>query len=203
MAKINMKGLQAEIAQKGYKVLKAKIQPRIERVLQKEAQKMLAAFENHPVTKEIEKGPSSSNSSGTLGGYGNLFTFIGFPSGNDPISPIRSLLAKSIKVVALRKKPGKLVLGLKFTVPSEAEIAAVSPSPWSTDSWVEALERGMTGLGRYLYSRDEGRFSASRSGGGIEANMEVRGSTSSSPTEYTSKILREMLLSVESSLKRL
>ena len=198
-----MKGLEAEIAMKGYKLLKAKIEPRVQRLLQRETQKMLMEFDNHPVTKEIEKGPTSSNSSGTLGGYGNLFSFIGFSSGDDPISPIRSLLARSIKIVGLRKKRGKLLLGLKFTVPTDAEIAAVSPSPWSTDSWVEAVERGMTGLGRYLYSANQGRFATSRSGTGIEASVEIRGSGSSTPTEYTSVILRDMLASIENALKTL
>ena len=35
-------------------------------------------FEEHPITKEIQDGPEASNSSGTLNGQGNLFSFIGF-----------------------------------------------------------------------------------------------------------------------------
>ena len=41
---------------------------------------LLREFNNHPVTKEIESGVDSLNSSGTLGGVGNLFTFIGLCS---------------------------------------------------------------------------------------------------------------------------
>ena len=203
MAKINMRGLNAEIAQKGYKIFKDKVTPRIERQLRKETQKVLQAFESHPITQELEGGVSASNISNTLGGYGNLFTFIGFDAGSDPISPIRSLLAKSIKIVSIRKKRNVLSLQLKFSVPTREEIEAITPSPWSSDSWVEAVERGMSGLGRYLYSSDKNRFKTSRSGGGIEASGEIRGPSSSSPDPYISKILAEMLGSIEASLKRL
>lgn len=203
MAKINMKGLRAELAQKGYKVFRDKVAPRLERALQREAQKVLADFDNHPITKEIEAGPGSSNKSGTLGGYGNLFTFIGFDRGSDPISPIRSLLARSIKIQSLRKKRNELALVLKFTIPTQEEIAAITPSPWSNESWVEAVEKGMSGVGRYLYSKNTGRFQTSRSGQAIEATVDVRGSGSSSPTDYISGILKNMLQSIENSLKRL
>lgn len=203
MAKINMKGLKAEIAQKGYKIFKDQVTPRIERQFKRETARLLSEFDSHEVTKEIEAGPGARNSSGTLGGYGNLFSFIGFNKGQDPISPIRSLLARSIKIKSIRKKRGQLALILQFSVPTEQEIADVSPSPWSTASWVEAVEKGMSGLGRYLYSSREGRFSSSRSGNAIEASVEVRGSTSSQPTEYVSKILADMLRNIETSLKRL
>tara|TARA_R100000808_G_C2151783_1_gene160944 strand:+ start:1465 stop:2076 length:612 start_codon:yes stop_codon:yes gene_type:complete len=203
MAKINMRGLKAELAQKGYKLFKEKVTPRVEKIFAKETQKLVTEFEADLVTKEIEGGEGARNISHTLGGYGNLFTFIGFESGSDPISPIRSLLAKSIKITSIRKKRKELALILKFTVPTQEEIAKVTPSPWSTESWTEAIEKGMSGLGRYLYSSRKGRFTTSRSGGGIEAKVEVRAAGNSSPTPYISKILNNMLKSMENSLKRL
>ena len=151
MARINMRGLEAEIAQKGYKIYKPLVEDRVKRMLQKETQQVLNAFNQNAVTREIEAGPNSSNISNTLGGYGNLFTFIGFESGSDPISPIRSLLAKSIQIKAIRKKRNTLALKLTFSVPTLEQIKAVTPSPWSTDSWAEAIERGMSGLGKYLH----------------------------------------------------
>jgi len=202
-ARINIKGLKSEIAKKGFPTFKAQAVPRIERKFKQETLKLLAAFEDHPVTKEIREGPGATNSSGTLGGYGNLFTFIGFGSGQDPISPIRSLLAKSIKVVAVRKKRNELGLTLTFSVPTEAQIAEVSPLPWATSSWVEAVEKGMSGAGRYLYSQQKGRFKTSRSGQGIEASVEIRGSSTSQPIQYVSKLLSNMLKDIERSLKRI
>ena len=117
--------------------------------------------------------------------------------------PLRSLLAQSIKVVGVRKQRNKLALSLKFTVPTEEEIAAVTPLPWASASWVDAVERGMSGVGRYLYSEDKGRFPTSRSGQAIEATVEVRGSGSSQPMKYISKLLADMLSNIERSLKSL
>ena len=201
--KINLRGLRKEIEQKGFPQFKEQVAPRIEKKLKQETLRMLSAFDNHEVTKEIEAGPGASNSSGTLGGYGNLFTFIGFDQGGDPITPLRSLLARSIKITSMRKQRGRLGLIIKFTMPSEEQIAAVTPSPWSTESWVTAVEKGMSGLGRYLYSKQAGRFSTSRSGQGIEASIDVRGAGSSSAVQYVSKVLGDMLIGIENSLNRL
>lgn len=199
--RINLRGLKKEIENKGFKQFKDKVAPGIEKKLKEETLKMVSAFDNHAVTREIEAGPGASNSSATLGGYGNLFTFIGFSRGGDPISPLRSLLARSIKIVSMRKQRNQLGLTVKFTMPTEEQIAAVTPSPWSTESWVEAVEKGMSGIGRYLYSKNAGRFSTSRSGQAIEARVEIRGAGSSSPMEYTSKILKDMLANIERSMR--
>lgn len=203
MAKINMKGLKAEIAQKGYKIVKPVIEVRAKQELQKAKKQLIDDFNSHAVTKEIQGGSGASNSSGTLGGYGNLFTFIGFDRSSDPISPIRSLLARSIEIKSFRKKTNELSFVLKFSVPTRDQIAAVAPSPWSTESWVDAVERGMSGLGRFLYSNDSSRFSTSRSGGGIEAKYDIRSGQSSKPVNYISGILSRMLKNIESNLKRL
>lgn len=198
-----MKGLKAEIAQKSYKSVKPVIEARAKQELQKAKQKLINDFNAHSVTKEIEGGRGASNSSGTLGGYGNLFTFIGFDSSSDPVTPIRSLLARSIEIKSFRKKANELSFVLKFSVPTKEQIAAVAPSPWSTESWVDAVERGMSGLGKYLYSNDPSRFSTSRSGGGIEAKYDVRSAPTSRPVDYVSGILRRMLKNIETNLRRL
>jgi len=202
-AYINLKGLKKELSAKAFPAFKAAAIPKIEKTLQKETLRLLSAFDDHPITKEVSEGPGAANSSGTLGGYGNLFTFIGFNRGQDPISPIRSLLARSIKVVNVRKTRNVLGLTLKFTVPSEEEIAAVSPLPWASGSWAEAVEKGMSGVGRYLYSQQKGRFKTSRSGQAIEASIDVRGSGSSTPTDYITGLLAQMLKDIERSLKKI
>ena len=45
---------------------------------------MLADFDNHPITVEIEGGIDASNSSRTLNGITNLYSFIGFENGDRP-----------------------------------------------------------------------------------------------------------------------
>ena len=195
-----MRGLNAEIAQKGYKIFKPLVEQRIKNAFDKGRQKLLDDFENSDITKEIDAGPNASNSSNTLGGYGNLFTFIGFESGSDPISPLRSLLAKSIQIKTIRKKRDVLAFTLNFSVPTIEEIKAVAPMPWSTDNWVEAVEKGLSGLGQYMYTKNSKR---GRSGRAIQIDAELTGNQNSNPTEYMTKILSDMLRNIESSLKRL
>ena len=65
-----------------------------------------------------------------------------------------------------------------------------------------AVEKGMSGLGKYLSSKEKGRFSTSRSGGAIQANFEIRGSQRSQPVEYISGILRNMLKNIENNFKK-
>ena len=63
---------------------------------------LINEFESHPVTVEISGGVNAKNSSGTLGGKGNLFRFIGFEAGSDPISPI-SLIEAPTSSIFLKK----------------------------------------------------------------------------------------------------
>lgn len=204
MARVNIKGLQAEIAAKGYKIFKPAAERRVRNVLESEAKKLMVDFESHPVTEEIDEGPNASNKSNSLGGYGNLFSFMGFESGSDPISPIRSLLAKSIQIKSFRKKRNRLGFKLRFTVPTKEQIDAISPMPWSTDSWTDAVEKGISGLGQYLHSKDR-HFNTSRSGKGIQIDFDFSGGwrANSTPTDYVTGILNRMLKSIETNLRRL
>ena len=52
----------------------------------------LADFDRHPVTKELKQGADGANISGTLGGVGNLFSFIGFYSADRPTDQVREVL---------------------------------------------------------------------------------------------------------------
>ena len=64
-------------------------------------QLMIDEFNSHPVTVEIKAGPYAGNYSDTLVGVaqGNLFSFIGFEEGYDPIAPILQVL-NNIKITS-------------------------------------------------------------------------------------------------------
>ena len=74
--------------------IRQEILPKVEQA----QQEMIKDFSSHAVSAEIEGGPTASNLSGTLGGYGNLFSFIGFSQGEDPLSAIKDMLSKKIDV---------------------------------------------------------------------------------------------------------
>ena len=139
-----------------------------EKKVQEEKQILINSFENHEVTKEIIAGPKANNSSGTLGGYGNLFSFIGFESGSDPISPIKDLLAQ-IKLNNLKYRDGKFTGTVKY--PSQNEIKDVSPLPFEGGkSWVAGIENGISGFTHYIYTR----FLSGRSKEGAQIKGEAR-----------------------------
>lgn len=140
------------------------------KILQESKQELIQEFNQHPVTIEIAAGPTSSNSSGTLGGKGNLFSFLGFSQGSNPIEPIRSLLQKiELSTGKPRVSGGKIQF--KVNMPDSNEFENASKMPWESGrSWLYDVERTISGLSQYLY----GQFNKSRSGTGVQtANTTV------------------------------
>tara|TARA_R110002110_G_scaffold166220_1_gene366816 strand:- start:5 stop:568 length:564 start_codon:yes stop_codon:yes gene_type:complete len=148
-------------------------------------EEFLKKFNSHPVTTEIEGGPSASNMSRTLGGVGNLYTYIGFPSGSSPIRPLRILLEK----YKIRYHHTKQGIRITVELPTKEEAFQVTPMPWATGrSWARGIERGISGLGRYLVSSRN--IAKSRSGKAIEVKGRVRGGRFSN-TSYLSTLLND------------
>lgn len=155
---------------------------------------MVAEFNAHPVTKEIEMGPKAENVSGTLGGYGNLFTFIGFEKGEDPIMPIRMMLEK-ILVSYESSNRGRLMFKIQY--PSKEELFSISPMPWASGrSWLQGIELGMSGLGSYLYKGNKS-ISSSRSGSAVQIKSNL-GRGRFKNTQYISNIINKFTKRIQS-----
>lgn len=149
----------------------------------KKKNEMIRDFLNHPVTMEIKGGVGADNISGTLNGITNLFSFIGFESGDDPIQPIIDLLQSTNLSI------GQVFAGkIKFSVqlPDAKDIFEVTPLPYMPGrSWAESIERGLSGLGYYLKKSSD----SSRSGLGIQTRKKVR-SAKFNNTRYISHFLK-------------
>lgn len=168
--KINKKAIEKAIFTN--RTVKKMVRDIVEKEVEKEKILFRADFESHPVTQELEGGENASNSSGTLGGYGNLFSFLGFNRGANPTSPVKSLI-QSIRVDR-NIQAGTNGFKVRVNIPSKEEFAAVTPMPWEGGrSWLLDMERGISGLGAYLY----GRFDASRSGSGIQSKSKYSNRT--------------------------
>lgn len=155
-----------------------------EKILQEQKQQLIEEFDNHPVTKEIAAGAEAQNQSGTLGSKGNLFSFIGFNQGSDPLTPIRKLLQK-ISLSSLSPNIRGQSVKFKVEIPDREEFEASSKMPWESGrSWLYDIERAMSGLGYYLY----GRFNKSRSGTGIQLDTNVTSMTFT-PVKYFGDML--------------
>ena len=132
---------------------------------------MIKEFLSTPVTQEIMGGPSAPNISGTLGGATNLFAFIGFNAGEQPVGPILNLLEEVN--ITYNKEYKEKGIGVSFHVflPTAEDIFAITPLPWATGrSWAEGIERGISGLGYLL------RKSGGRSGVAVQSRVsKVRG----------------------------
>jgi hypothetical protein len=151
-------------------------------------QMMISEFNSHPVTVEINAGPYAGNYSDTLVGTqgGNLFSFIGFEEGSDPISPILRLL-ESITIKSSTEYGNSF---LSINLPKIEDIWEISPMPWQEGrSWVKGIESGISGLNYYLFSRDK-QFKNSRSGPAIQTNRTNRGARYV-PTQYMSTLLKK------------
>ena len=133
-------------------------------------------FESHPVTQEIDGGPSPANPniSQTLGGEGNLFSFLGFHDSDNPLAPIREIIANDVKIaVGVRRNYDRGSVKFRFSlrVPTTS-IREASPMTWeSGQSWTDAIERGTSGFSHYLWKKF---IVASRSGYGIQSKYTVR-----------------------------
>lgn len=143
------------------------------KVLQESKQELIQEFNDHPVTKEIAAGPTAANSSGTLGGKGNLFSFLGFNDGTDPIGPVRNLLQK-IELSTGKPTMSGNKIQFRVNVPDSNEFENASKMPWESGrSWLYDIERTISGLSQYLY----GEFKKSRSGTGAQAENSVTSKT--------------------------
>jgi len=156
----------------------------------------LEEFEKHPVTREIEAGPSSTNISKTLAGVGNLFTYIGFSEGDTPIKPLRSVL----EFYKIRYHVGRRFVTATFELPTKQQVFAATPMPWATGrSWARGVERGISGLGKYLVK--DAKIAKSRSGIAIQTKSKVRNGKFTN-ISYLSLMLNEYYKNVKNLEKK-
>ena len=155
---------------------------------------MVESFERHPVTKEIDGGVDYSGES--VVSYfksdikANLYSFIGFPKGSDPLKLVRELLKSRIEVRLSTRV--KSTYYFKVLAPTKEEIESATPLPdeyVSGDfSWARAVEEGdgeALGIGQFLAVR----VSASRSGGGIQVEDMSPQSSDVRATPYITEVL--------------
>lgn len=156
----------------------------IEDQFEKIKDKYIDEFLNHPVTQEIKGGINASNISGTLNNITNLYSFIGFDEGTDPIEPIEQLLEKSNYRIMYNYNSGESTV--IFDIPTAAQIFAITPMPWAVGrSWARGIETGISGLGYYLK-----KVKNSRSGLGIQSTIQqVRTGASFKNTKYISDLI--------------
>jgi hypothetical protein len=154
--KINIQYIDREIMKAAYRyknLAKGASQSRVNSL----KNKLIEEFLNHTITKEIEGGADAENLSGAVS-RGNLFSFIGFPEGADPITPVVNLLEKNISLGALegiKKDNYMIIFSFPVLTPTKKELQGATPLPWMVGrSWLTGVEEeGISGVGNYLFHR--------------------------------------------------
>ncbi len=161
--------------------------------------KFINEFDNHDVTQELLEGPTADNISGILYGYGNLFSFFGFPSNTNPIERLRNYLINNIRILktpTFVETSKGVIYNFQVKTPDADDIYGITPMPdgWSDMSWVEAVEKGIGTLSYYIYHLFFG--DPSRSGTGLQLKkrrkwIKIKDRTKRTP--YVVNLLKEFI----------
>jgi hypothetical protein len=176
------KSVKRQVAQ----LIKEDFDKRIERSFNNIKAAMINELINHEITKEISIGVGASNSSNTLGGYGNLFTFIGFEAGTSPIEAIKREFDKTVIRFRALTDDGPV---WNIYMPAPEDIWEVTPMPWAEGrSWAKGIETGISGVGWYLYNQNK-NYPQSRSGPAIQVKSKIASKVRFKNVKYISDIL--------------
>lgn len=173
------------------KALELKLRPLFNQI----RQDMLDEFLNHPITQEIDMGPKLNWSSPFLGGYGDLFSFIGFERDAKPTEPIVKLI-KGLRFFTVFSQGLDHKFEIRF-FPTLEDVSKVTPMPWAEGrSWAVGIESGISGLGSYLNIETDYSPPDLRSTAGLQAkdkagNLVTIRSARFRPTKYMSEILNK------------
>ena len=183
---VNAKQLLKELTVDNDRAMGQTIRNYVAPKLDQKQERLIKNFKADKITIELKAGPTGSNTSGILGGYGNLFSFIGFSAGTDPTDVIERIFEQKFQFKVRRiGKSGKYKI--TFFIPSLEEIYGLTPMPWASgSSWVSGIEKGMSNIGSYLYSSRG--FGQSRAGTGIQAKNRSSG-VSFRNTPYITRLL--------------
>jgi len=155
-------------------------------VFKRNQQILLKEFNNHKITTELKAGPLASNLSGTLDGYGNLFSFLGFFHTRNPTEELEGLLS-SLKIKKTTRRGN--VLYYRINLPNKNEIESVTRMDWGAGtSWALAVETGNfngdAAVSHYIFKT----WIKGRSKEGVQIKSQYS-ENKFSPTPYISEIL--------------
>jgi len=193
---INKSTLDRTLARQGAPKIAKRFEAKVRDIVRRAQEMMLVEFAAHPVTMEIEAGASASNMSNTLVGAragANLFNFIGFQRGDNPIQALRMYLATKLGVRKVRSGRKGIVIDFLIDLPDLETIYNLTPIPWAPGmSWADGVEKGIPGLAQFLVGSGKGR-----SGGGLQAQVVVNGA-SFARVKYMSDILQDLVKNIVS-----
>lgn len=206
MARINTKILRKELA--GAIANSAKVRGiaynEAENRLSKEKQRFLTKFQTHKVSQEISEGPDAQNITNTLGGYGNLFSFIGFDRGDSPVERAAEYFDENIRLKDIQspkviEQATQVKFSYRVEIPDGQEMnnaEKLQMPQWDTGSWLSKIENGMTGLLHYIYFKGK-TLPSSHSGPALQRKEPLR-ETIFSKRKYITTLLKDFISRLDS-----
>lgn len=207
---VNIRILRAEISAQAKRTIEPHAQRIIDRQFDQIKQEILEEFDNDPVTQEIGAGANYTGPSMVPASQGNLYSLIGFTTPMRPVQKLRTRLRKEIKKVgrlATQVLSRKVAIEQRISIPTldsiKDDAGGDSPLAWTSRSWLDLLERGITGLPYYIFHPT--RFKNkdySESGTAIEAKsrdgkMHAVRSGSMPGIPYISKLLNKLKIIIK------
>jgi len=175
------------------KQYQAQVKELVQEQFEKMKDQLLENFDDHPVTKEISN-PNSSNISDTLGGYGNLYGFIGLEE-NNPALPVKEVLSQKTEIKSISIKDNQMTL--KFSVPELEDFDSAAALEWDTKNWVKGIEKGISGFQSFMAKK------AGRSGKGIQIKGQVKPFVGGASTFKNTKYMTDLINKFKSSLNNI
>ena len=168
--------------------VKPEVEPKLTKQFQGIKESMLSDFNNHMITRELEQKTAADPSA--FVSRGSLFGFIGFEKTDDPTEIVREMLNESsLRFIRIKGE----TVDFKVFYPSLEELFLATPLPWATGrSWLQGIESGISGLGKYLNVDS----AESRSGGGVQSSYNTGGGRFRQ-TKYISEILNNFIKKID------
>ena len=158
---------------------------------------LLEEFDDNIVVKEIiesSKNPSITESE--IVSKGNITSYIGLSpgQGQEQMTEVKSLLKNGIYTgdnVKIEINGNKVNYHFPVKVPPRTEIEDICKTEWTSNSWVNIIERGVSVTLKKFIFWAEGFRDRSRSGTGLQSKGKVNNVATLTPTPFITKLLND------------
>lgn len=186
--KIKIEGLKGALSKN--ETFKDFVQEVAQRDLVERKGRLKNLIEVHPVSRELRGGVSSPNISGTMGGYGNLYTFLGGFEG-DVVERIINNIMEKVVIGRVREVKNASASLLSFRAEVSVSVAEVDePLSFENRGVIDAVENGIGNFSHFVYQKGRD-LKNSRTGPAIQSSKQQR-NQQFTPTEWISSLLKRI-----------
>lgn len=189
-ARVNILQLRREIEAQEARTIQPRMKEIMNKTFEEEKRALLKEFDNNSANKELKAGAQATSPSTRAG---NLYSFLGFVDGVQPVDELRNALEDGITKGRVTKANGRgqiLKYNMEVRIPTMEELKRKTRLlVWIDRSFIDYIENGLDNLKRYIF--DANGFRTSRSGTGIQINGDIKGKRPLRGRNYVTKMLSD------------